>query len=375
MQQTGLATLPLHGGKAPAWLFKRMVKLGKPIFKILCDLEGPDGILERLSDTYWFQSLSCILGFDWHSSGTTTVTTGVLKEILKPEEIGLAIVGGKGKNSLKVQSDLPQEGKKLGYNSDEVELLKETSRLTAKIDNAALQDGFNIYHHAMILSEENWCIVQQGLDPIIKKARRYHWLSKNAGDFLNDPHKGITSEIFKEEALNMVSSESAECRRCSMDVLQEGVSRIKNYVRQIENPHQKTLLDFTGGNGLEISKKLLPHLKMPKSHYLDWNAFSVAKEQSFSSYTDLLTIKGIGPGAIRALALISELIWGTPASWKDPAKYSFAHGGKDGIPYPVNRKLMERNAAILEDAINQAKITSSDRLKALRRLHRHFKLN
>ena len=376
MKKTGLATLPLHGGKAPAWLFKRMVKLGNPIFKILYEMEGSEGILERISDTFWFQSLSCVLGFDWHSSGTTTVTTGVLKEVLNPVDFGIIVVGGKGKKAINTQNELPQEAPKLRYNDDEIKFLQETSKLVAKIDNAAVQDDFNIYHHVMFLDEQNWSIVQQGLDPSIKKARRYHWFSKEAGDYLNDPHKDISSEIFKPNVLNMVATESKNCRKTSLDVLEDGVDRIKRYLLQIQNPQQKSILDFAGGvSNIErkyLNPKSVPHLKLPK--FLNWDAFEIANEQSLSNYIDILKIKGIGPGAIRALALISELIWGSPASWKDPAKYAFAHGGKDGIPYPVDLHRMEQSAALLENAINQARLSHKDRLNALKRLHKYIKI-
>ncbi len=375
MKKTGLATLPLHGGKAPAWLFKRMVKLGKPIFKILYEMEGSEGILERISDSFWFQSLSCVLGFDWHSSGTTTVTTGVLKEVLNPVDFEIIVFGGKGKKATNIQIELPQDAPKLGYNDDEIKLLQETSKIIAKIDNAAVQDDFNIYHHVMFLNKQNWSIIQQGLDPSIKKARRYHWLSKEAGDYLSDPHKDISSEIFKNEVLNMVTSESENCRETSLEILEEGVDRIKRYLHQFQDPKQKSLLDFAEGISNEkrkiLNTKSIPHLKFPK--FLDWNAFEKACEQSLSNYIDLLKIKGIGPGGIRALALISELIWGIPASWKDPAKYSFAHGGKDGIPYPVDLRRMEQSAAILEYAIDQARLNNEEKLNALKRINKYKK--
>jgi hypothetical protein len=373
MKKTGLATLPLHGGKAPVWLFKRMVKLGKPIFKILYEMEGSEGILKRISDTFWFQSLSCVLGFDWHSSGTTTVTTGVLKEVLNPVDFGIIVVGGKGKKATNIQNELSENAPKLGYNNEEIQKLKEISRIVAKIDNTALQDDFNIYHHVAFLDERNWTIVQQGLDISIKKARRYHWFSKEAGDYLNDPHKDISTDVFKPEVLNMVASESENCRKVSLEILEEGVDRIKRYLQKIQNPQQKSLLDFAQDNYNKktqiLNPKSIPHLKFPR--FLNWDAFEIANEESFSNYIDLLKIKGIGPGAIRALALISELIWGIPASWKDPAKFSFAHGGKDGIPYMVNLKRMETCAEILEQAIDQARLNNNEKFNALKRLHKY----
>ena len=367
MNKVGIATLPLHGGKAPAWLFKRMVLLAKPIFKILHDQEGSDGILRRISDTYWFQGLSCILGYDWHSSGTTTVLGGVLKEVLNSGEHDLIVAGGKGKASLKIKEDLNKYAKDLGYNEDDIEKLSEISRLVAKIDNAAIQDGFSLYHHLMIVSESNWAIVQQGLDGNIGKARRYHWLSEMIKCFLNDSHTDISTEIIKKEVLNMASKESTECRKISLDLITEGSNRIKRYLTKLKDRNQKSLDDFMRPNQT-IKLKSLPHLDMPIPFTLKWESLDMAKELAINDYTELLKIKGLGPAMIRALALISEFIWGEPPSWKDPAKYSYAVVGKDGIPYQVNLKRMEKCAALLEDALNQARIDKKDKFNALKRL-------
>ena len=374
MSKVGIATLPLHGGKAPAWLFKRMVILAKPIFRILYDMEGSDGILRRLSDTYWFQGLSCILGYDWHSSGTTTVLGAVLKEVFNPLDHGLIVAGGKGKASLKVKEELDSRAKLLEYNDNEVEQLSETSRLVAKIDNAAIQDGFSIYHHLMILSENNWAIVQQGLDGNIGKARRYHWLSEGLNSFLDDPHADIGTEIVKDNVLNMASRDSTECRKVSMDLVSEGSDRIKRYLTKMKDSSQKSLIDFLVP-GQEFKVKRIPHLSMPSPFTLKWESLDLAKSLAINDYTELLKIRGLGPGMIRALALISELIWGTPPSWKDPAKYAFAVGGKDGIPYRTNTQRMERCAEILEEAIDQARIDSKEKLNALKRLNEYKRRN
>lgn len=372
MSKVGIATLPLHGGKAPAWLFKRMVLLAKPIFKIIYDMEGPDGILRRLSDTYWFQGLSCILGYDWHSSGTTTVLGGVLKEILNPKEHELIVVGGKGKASLKVKEDLHNKARALDYSADDVEKLSETSRLVAKVDNAAIQDGFSLYHHLMIISKNNWAIVQQGLDDNIGKARRYHWLSESINSFLDDPHTDISTEIVKNEVLDMASKKSRECRKVSMDLVSEGSNKIMRYLSKIKDRSQTSLDDFIRPNQA-IKLKRIPHLDMPIPFTLKWERLELAKELAINDYTELLKIRGLGPGTIRALALISEFIWGTPPSWKDPAKYAYAHGGKDGTPMPVNLKRMEKSAKVLEEAINQAKLNNKEKLNALKRLHKYKK--
>ncbi|TFG27908.1 MAG: DUF763 domain-containing protein [Promethearchaeota archaeon] len=372
MNKVGIATLPLHGGKAPAWLFKRMVTLAKPIFKILYDMEGSDGILRRISDTYWFQGLSCILGYDWHSSGVTTVLGGVFKEVLNPLEHGLMVAGGKGKISLKVKEHLQEKAKNLDYNEDEIEKLNEISRLVAKIDNAAIQDGFGLYHHNMFVSENNWAIVQQGMDIEIKKARRYHWFSEELTSFLNNPHSGISSEILKEKVLDMASKDSQNCRKVSLDLVSEGSNRLKRYLSKLKDGTQTSLDDFIKSNkSIELIQ--IPHLNMPIPFILKWDTLDMAKDLALDDYTELLKLRGLGPGMIRALALISEFIWGEPPSWKDPAKYAFAMGGKDGIPYPVNLKRMEKCAEILEVAINSAKLDQKDKLGALKRLHKFEK--
>ena len=367
-----MATLPLHGGKAPPWLFKRMVILGKPIFKILYDLEGSDGILRRLSDTYWYQGLGCILGYDWHSSGVTTVLGAVLKEILTPKEHEIIVTGGKGKNSLKVKQELQEKAKSLGYNEVEIENLKEISRLVAKIDNAAVQDGFSLYHHNMFVSENNWAIIQQGMDEQIHKARRYHWLSEKVINFLDNPHSDIKSEVIKDEVLDMVSKDSQNSRRVSLELILEGSNRIKRYLNCLKSLNQKNLDNFINPTNPHnsINKINIPHLNMPIPFKLKWESIDMAKDLELNDYTDLLKMHGLGSGIIRALALISEFIWGEPPSWKDPAKYAYAVGGKDGIPYKVNLKRMEQCAEILENAINLAKLDNKNKLQALQRLHK-----
>jgi len=368
MSKIGIATLPLHNSKAPHWLLKRMVILGKPIFNILYDMEGPEGIIRRLSDTYWFQGLACILGFDWHSSGCTTVLGGVLKHIINTKEHGLIIAGGKGKNSTKVKEHLQDKAKELDYSEDDIERFSETSRLVAKIDNAAIQDGFSLYHHIMIVSENEWCIIQQGLDGKIMKARRYHWLSKGLDSYIDDPHNDISTEVVKNEVLDMATKKSRKCREISLDLITEGSNRIKRYLYKLKNRNQTSLDDFLHPNQtIKLTK--IPHLDMPIPYSLKWESLDMAKELAINDYTELLKIRGLGPGMIRALALISEFIWGEPPSWKDPARYAYTVGGKDGIPYPVNLKRMEKCAAILENAIDQAHLNNKDKLSALKRLH------
>ena len=370
MSKVGIATLPLHNSRAPQWLLKRMVLLGKPIFRIIYDMEGSDGIIKRLSDTYWFQGLACILGFDWHSSGCTTVLSGVLKQILNPQEHGLIVAGGKGKNSTKVKEHLQQKANELDFCDDNIESLVETSRLVAKIDNAAIQDGFDLYHHLMIVSENNWGIIQQGLDGKIRKGRRYHWLSEGVVSYLDDPHNDISSEVVKDNVLNMVSRESKKCRKISLDLIQEGSNRIKRYLSKLKDRNQTNLDDFINPKeSIELIE--IPHLDMPIPFTLKWDSVKMARELAVNDYIELLKIQGLGPGMIRALALISEFIWGESPSWKDPAKYAYTVGGKDGIPYPVNLQRMEKCAEILDHIIDQAHLNNKEKINALKRLHKY----
>ncbi len=332
-------------------------------------MEGPDGVLRRISDTYWFQGLACVLGFDWHSSGCTTVLGGVLKQIITPEEHGIIIAGGKGKNSTKVKEHLTENAKSFDLGEDQIKSLCDTSRLVAKVDNAAIQAGFPLYQHLMFVSERNWAIVQQGLDVTIRKARRYHWLSEGLVSYLDDPHSDISTEVVKKDVLNMASKDSIKCRKVSLDLVAEGSNRIKRFFNSLIDPGQTSLDTFFNPAQPKVPRKI-PHLNMPRPFSLKWESVDLAKNLAVNDYTDLLKVRGLGPGMIRALALISELIWGAPPSWKDPAKYSFAHGGKDGVPMPVNLKRMEKSASILEDAINQAKLGDKEKMSALIRLYK-----
>ncbi|TFF99510.1 MAG: DUF763 domain-containing protein [Promethearchaeota archaeon] len=245
------------------------------------------------------------------------------------------------------------------------------SRLVAKVDNAAIQDGFSLYSHLMIVSEESWGIIQQGMDTSIKKARRYHWISENLTSFIDSPHKDITTQKYKNNVLDMATKESEKCRNISLDLIDEGANRIKRYLYKLKNKNQTSLYDFTNPEKAIKLRKNIPHLNMPIPFTLQWDQVDMAREIGLNDYTELLKIKGLGPGMIRALALISEFIWGVAPSWKDPAKYAFAVGGKDSIPYPVNLDRMERCAYILKDAIDQARLEQKDKLNALKRLHQY----
>jgi hypothetical protein len=346
----GIATLPLHWGQAPRWLFEEMKKLSLALMEVMLVEYPPVKILENLSDPFWFQSLGCILGFDWHSSGVTTTTMGALKEAFKKLDAGIYICGGKGKTSLKTPDEIEQIGYKKGMNVDS---LIYASKMTAKVDNSALQDGYSIYHHTIIFTPKGeWSVVQQGMNATNRMARRYHWFSGSLKDFTCEPHKGIITDGFTNP-LNMVSKDSEGARKISTEIASEypekTLKELKK-IRELKLPsrHQITKFDIN-----------LEKLKKP---------LEMAFNRQPEDFEILLGIKGVGPATIRALALIGELIYGERPSFEDPARYSFAHGGKDGIPYPVDRESYTRSILYLKKAVYQAKIGDNAKFKLLKRL-------
>jgi len=369
MPRTGVAALPLHGGKAPPWLFRRMVRLAGALSGAISEEYGNDELLRRLSDPYWFQAFSCVLGFDWHSSGTTTVTCGALKEALWESNIGLSVVGGKGAVSRQVPKELSALGTRWGLGEEQVRRLAYSSRMCAKVDGTALQDGHRLYHHAMVLADNGkWAVIQQGLDEQAGYARRYHWLSETVKAFVDEPHEGIAGEVVRPdgEVLDMTARTARECRRTSVELVAEGPRRLRDLVREGAAAGQSTLEDYGGGSGRSGG---LVTLSMPRG--IDWDALRKAYEFRPKDYEELLAMKGIGPSTVRALALISEVIYGAPPSWKDPVKFSFAVGGKDGVPFPVDRKAMDESTGILQDAVERARgIDGKERLEAIRRMRR-----
>lgn len=350
--KTGNANLPLHSGHAPRWLFEKMKKLSSAINKIVIDEFGQDEFLRRLSDPFWFQAFSCAIGFDWHSSGTTTVTCGVLKESLNKEDLGVRVVGGKGKASRKAPKDIEKLGSSFSLPTKELESLKYSSRMAAKVDNTALQDGYNLYHHVLVFTEKgDWAVIQQGMNHKNSYARRYHWLSDNVKNFVEEPESAICCDK-KNKSLNMVAMKSKDARKTSLDLIKDNPLKLKKYVNG-----QTTLLDHS--------------FTMPRGHPIDLKNFApLMKAYEFQpkNYEELLSIKGIGPKTIRALALLSDLIYGDKPSWKDPVKYSFAHGGKDGTPYPVEKETMEESIEVLEKGIKEAKIGERKKLRSLKKL-------
>ena len=364
MKRTGITNLPLHTGKAPKWLFDRMVKLAGGIAEAIIYEYGQDEFLQRISDPYWFQAFSCVLGFDWHSSGTTTTTCGALKMSLSPEEHGIMVAGGKGKTSRKTPQEINKAEEIFSLSSSKIDKLIYSSRMSAKIDNSCIQDGYQLYHHVFIFTEKGgWAVVQQGMGDIY--ARRYHWLSENVKTFVDEPHIGICCDLKKNEVLDMTSHESSDARKIGVDLVNDNPEHMKKYFKNFNkiNIPQKTLSNYN-------------EFTLPRHHPvldidLTKNDISVLKkayEIQPKNYEELVSLQGIGPKKIRALALISDLVYGAEPSWKDPVKYSFTHGGKDGFPYPVNRKVYDHSIQTLKDAIEGAKLNKKDKYFAIRKL-------
>jgi hypothetical protein len=353
-RRTGTADLPLHTGRAPAWLFDRMRQLAPAIVDAIVLEHGPGTVLERLSDPHWFQAFGCVLGFDWHSSGVTTTVCGALKEGLagRATDTGIYVAGGKGKTSLRTPGELREIGGRTGLDG---ERLAYTSRITAKIDSAAVQDGFAIYQHSFFVTAAGeWAVVQQGMRDSDGSARRYHWLGSRVSDLVSEPHAAIASDTPAQLALNFVAHESAAARSASTAFASEAPDRTRREIARAIS------LELPRRHWIDIERDINPrHLQ---SVLLD--TYEVAP----AGFEQLLAVKGVGPAALRGLALISELLYGAPASTRDPARFSFAHGGKDGVPFPVDRGTYDASITVLHDAVARARIGNSDRLHALRRL-------
>lgn len=365
MSRTGIANLPLHPGRAPRWLFKRMVLLSKGIIEVISYEYGKDEFLRRVSDPFWFQALSCVLGFDWHSSGTTTVTCGALKEAAGLEDYGFTVAGGKGKASRKTLEDIEKISEKYNFSTAKTEELKYSSRMTAKIDNSAVQDGHNLYHHVFLLSENGlWTVVQQGMCSETNYARRYHWLSEHVDSFVCEPHDAIIGEKQQDKVLDMTSKKSMSSQRISVDLVNDDPRHLKRDWAELTRPsYQKTLDNWVLSKN---SRKTIEYLSMPRS--INWVKMKEIYDFQPKNYEELIAMQGVGSNTIRALALISDLIYGEKPSWKDPVKYSFTVGGKDGVPYPVDRKAMDESTEIIRSGIKQAKIGDKDKIHALKRL-------
>ena len=350
--RTGTARLPLHYGKAPAWLFKRMRTLAREITLFIIDSYGAEEMLRRLSDPFWFQALGCVLGFDWHSSGVTTTVCGALKEGLRgmEPELGFYIAGGKGKTSRKTPLEIENFCSQKSLDGD---TLIYASRMSAKVDNTAVQDGYQIYQHSFFFTDKgSWAVVQQGMNEETKYARRYHWLSQGVKDFVCEPHWAVCCDR-KKESLNLVALESEQSRKNISELAQESPEFLITEVKKVNE------LYLPRAHPVPREKFRLANLE---------KAFIQIYDQAPENFEELLGVKGVGPKTLRALSLVSQLIHGVKPSFKDPARFSFAHGGKDGHPYPVDRKVYDKTIEILQGALENAKIGDKDKMGAVRRL-------
>ncbi|HAA90065.1 MAG: Uncharacterized protein XD63_0993 [Thermoanaerobacterales bacterium 50_218] len=350
--RTGIVDLPLHHGHCPRWLFERMTRLSRAVLTLLIREEGPTGALKKLADPFWFQALGCLLGFDWHSSGLTTTVCGAIKEGLRgcERELGLFIAGGKGRTSRKTPQEIILYGEKFGLPSS-LERLVYASKMSAKVDNTAVQDGYQLYHHTFIFTAGGeWAVIQQGMNQTTRRARRYHWLGSKVEDFVNEPHAAICCEQREKSVLNLVAEESKKSRQM--------IAELSN-CRPEEIVREYTHLTLPSRHSLKEE-----HLQPESLKRVLLKTYEIKPPD----FENLLAIPGVGPKTIRALSLIAELAYGTRPSYRDPAKFSFAHGGKDGHPYPVNRTIYDQSITILEQAIKEAKLGREEKLQALRRL-------
>lgn len=349
--RTGIATFGLDWGRCPPWLFERMRRLARLITEAIVIEFGNHEFVRRLSDPFFFQSFGTVLAFDWDASGLTTTTTGALKEALRGTEktLGIFVAGGKGKTSLKTPNDITRYANWHGFNPNP---LVYASKMSAKVDNSAVQDGFTLYHHSFIFTKDGlWTVVQQGMDADKGRARRYHWLSEKAIDFVEEPHTGIRdarNSNFQipnpNKVLNLVAKKSRKTRNTSAKLVKE------------EFP---TLLK---------DLKILDYIRFPFDRRRLEKSLNIAHKNQPKNFEQLLGVYGVGPKTIRALSLVSEIIYGAKPSYSDPARYSYAHGGKNGIPYPVDRKTYDATIGMLTRAVQRARLGYYERLHALRRL-------
>jgi hypothetical protein len=347
--RTGTVSLPLHPGKCPAWLFQRMKPLAGEISRLIIDSYGTTELLRRIADPMFFHALGCVIGFDWHSSGVTTTTCGALKEAIT-SDTGVVVCGGKGKSSRKTPGEIDVNAGKFGL---DCERLKKASYLSAKVDSSCIQAGYELYHHCFFFDEKgNWCVVQQGMNDRNSYARRYHWFDTD--NFTDNPPDKIAGTA-EPSVLNLVSGETGDARKVSVDLINDNPIHLRRYFTG-----QTTLSDDS--YSMPMRHEILPCDLTEK----DWRLLHNVYELQPQNYEELICLKGIGAKKLRALALVARLIHGTKLDWKDPVKYSFAHGGKDGIPYPVDRQNYDHSISFLRDILAEAK--GSEKEKALRRL-------
>ena len=363
MINKGIATFTLDYGKCPKWLFDRMVLLSKRMIYAIVAEEGPDEFVKRLSDPVWFQSLGTVLAFDWNASGLTTILTAALKEAIRGSErdLGIFICGGKGKTSLKTPEQIINWSEKISLPEKSANALVYNSKMAAKVDSSLVQDGFTIYHHAFFFTKNGaWTVVQQGMNIQEESARRYHWFSDSAKDLIEEPHSGITSDLKIKNVLNMTANESKKNRGLSTELvsqsfnaLMKDITLLRKYSTPVSQMIKLQKGNPSAGSGQAEQLTLLnlenkefywhPVVQedFAKSRYLEKILFSLCDRKP-ENYEKLLATPGVGPKTIRALALVAEVIYGAEPSYLDPARYSFALGGKDATPYPVDRETYDQ---------------------------------
>ncbi|MCC8407980.1 DUF763 domain-containing protein [Mucilaginibacter sp. UR6-1] len=349
MKRAGNADLPLHYGYVPVWLAERMAKLGLAIVENIVTDYGKQEVIRRLSDPFWFQSLGAVMGMDWHSSGITTSVMGALKRAVNPlsRELGIYICGGKGKHSTNTPAELLKVCESTGLNSTE---LVRCSKLSAKIDNTAVQDGFQLYTHNFILTDTGqWCVVQQGMRADTKTARRYHWHSEELQSFVDDPHTFVYGHN-TGYILNLADKTAAPLRKGIMQIAAEKPEIMLNEIKHLVMPDHH-----------EVRAE---NVDMKRLGTVLW----LAHEKQPADFEDLLLLQGLGPRTLQSLALVSEVIHGTPSRFKDPARFSFAHGGKDGHPFPVPIKVYDETIGVLQKAVHRSKLGNNDKNEAIKRL-------
>jgi uncharacterized protein len=368
-KRAGSADLPLHGGRVPAWLGERMTNLGAVITQAIIHEYGRDEFLRRLAHPFWFQSFGAVMGMDWHSSGITTSVLGALKRGLAPlsNELGIHVCGGRGRHSRRTPDELASVGEKVGIDGL---ALARTSRLVAKVDSAAVQDGFDLYLHGFIVCDDGkWVVVQQGMNDDRRQARRYHWLSEDMTSFVEAPHAAIDGRG-QGVIVNLTDRRAAASRHGQLDLL--GTLGPEKIAREFAS-----LARETASADLPATQAMLPHLSLPDHH--DVRAEDViarrlhgnlaaAAEQGPKDFVELLLVPGVGARTVRALAMVAEVVHGAPCRFSDPARFSLAHGGKDRHPYPVPIKVYDRTIAVMKQAISQAKLGRTEELAAIKRL-------
>jgi hypothetical protein len=349
MPRTSTADLPLHYGRVPDWLAERMSRLGGAIVESIAMEYGRPEILKRLSDPMWFQALGCVLGMDWHSSGITTSVMGALKKAVNPraKELGIYICGGRGKHSRQTPNELLRVAELTGLNGDE---LVRASKLSAKVDNTAVQDGFQLYLHNFILTiDGEWAVVQQGLNDLSGMARRYHWHSTQFQSYLEEPHTGVCGRN-QGLILNLTAKPAEETKNGILSIAKENPDRMLDEIKSISMPRHHDV------QSKDVDLKRLGAV------------LTLAHERDIHNFEELLLLEGLGPRTLQSLALVSEVIHGTPSRFTDPARFSFAHGGKDGHPFPVPLKVYDETIITLKTSIEKAKMGQSDKNEAIKQL-------